>query len=155
MPLLPVAAPTSVPSRMRWRCGMSNEASTDASALWALSTPSLWESPEARSIPTLHAAIEQVLQQPSADLEAAHERVRVVEGERDAAMAETEMALRMHDVQWSRAESAEAAHAALVKVLDEYFDFDVDPWDDHDAACPAPEDVWRLHRDHKAAREAR
>ena len=41
------------------------------------------------------------------------ERLRVVEGERDAAMAEAEMALRMHDVQWSRAESAEAAHAAL------------------------------------------
>lgn len=55
----------------------------------------------------------------------------------------------------ARAESAEAAHAALVKVLDEYFNFDIDPWDDHDGALPAPEDVWRLHRDLKAAREER
>ena len=38
-------------------------------------------------------------------------------------------------------------------VLDEYFDFDVNPWDDHEAACPAPEDLWRLHRDLKAAIE--
>lgn len=40
--------------------------------------------------------------------------------------------------------------SSIKGVLDEYFDFDVDPWDDHDAACPAPEDVWRLHRDLRA-----
>ncbi len=38
---------------------------------------------------------------------------------------------------------------ALERVLHEYFDFDVDSW--HEDACPEPEDVWRLHRDLKAA----
>jgi hypothetical protein len=36
-----------------------NEDATDA--LWALRTPSLWESPDERSIPTLLAAIGQAL----------------------------------------------------------------------------------------------
>jgi hypothetical protein len=46
---------------------------------------------------------------------------------------------------------AREALARVEKVLGDYFDFDVDPWDDHDAACPAPEDTWRIHRDLKAA----
>lgn len=49
--------------------------------------------------------------------------------------------------------SAAATRAAddVLKVIGEYFDLDADPWEDHDAACPAPEDLWRLHRDLKAA----
>lgn len=37
------------------------EAEREADATWALDTPSLWESPDDRSIPTLLAAIGQVL----------------------------------------------------------------------------------------------
>lgn len=40
--------------------------------------------------------------------------------------------------------------AALWRVLDQYFDFDVDSWDEN--ACPEPEDVWRLHCDLRALR---
>lgn len=38
---------------------------------------------------------------------------------------------------------------ALLTVLNQYFDFESDPWQDADA-LPQPEDMWRLHRDLKA-----
>lgn len=55
-----------------------------------------------------------------------------------------------YDAMTDRAQAAEAARASLLEVLDAYFDFDADPWEDHDVACPAPEDLWRLHRDLRA-----
>jgi hypothetical protein len=38
--------------------------------------------------------------------------------------------------------------AAVLAVLNNYFDFELDSWE-YDAT-PEPEDVWRLHRDLRA-----
>jgi hypothetical protein len=100
--------------------------------------------PDARLIVAAVNALPALL----ADLNAARERVRVVEGERDAAEQERDDWRYSAQGLAARAESAEAAHEALRKVLGEYFDFEVDSWDE--GACPEPEDVWRLHRDLRA-----
>lgn len=141
------------------------ETETDANGLTEAEQTMLWEAIERAFLDTTawSREVEDEIDRTVERIVA--ERVRVVEGERDAEVAEAERehektlaimeaACDRADAATARAESAEAAHEAekaahgkVWSLLGEYFDFDADPWDDHDAACPAPEDLWRLHRD--------
>lgn len=75
-----------------------------------------------------------------------HYRFKAEERRRSAAYVERDTARR-------EADKLRAFVGTIEGVIGEYFDLDADPWGDLGAACPAPEDLWRLHRDLKAAIE--